>query len=100
MPDHFHALAAGLREDADFTRFAWLAKQRSGYHYKRVYECRLWQDSYFDRVLRSDEPEMTVIRYIVSNPIRAGLVQAPHGYPFWGSQVYSREEILEAICRS
>jgi REP-associated tyrosine transposase len=100
MPDHFHALAAGLREDADFTQFAWLAKQRSGYHYKRVYESRLWQDSYFDRVLRSAEPEMTVIRYIVSNPIRAGLVQAPQEYPFWGSQVDSRDEVLEAIGRS
>ena len=99
MPDHFHALAAGLREDADLPRFISLAKQRSGYHFKR--ECRrpLWQEGYFDRVLRSDEPEITVIRYIVSNPLRARIVETPQEYPFWGSQLYTRAEILDAISR-
>jgi REP element-mobilizing transposase RayT len=97
MPDHFHALAAGLCEDSNLSAFASLAKQRSAYYFKRAYYCRLWQEGYFDRVLRSDEPEMTVIRYVVSNPVRAGLVQTPQEYPFWGSQIYSRDEILEAI---
>jgi putative transposase len=83
----------------DLTSFVSLAKQRSGYDFKR--ECRrpLWQDGYFDRVLRSDEPEITVIRYIVSNPLRARIVETPQEYPFWGSQLYTRAEILDAISR-
>jgi REP element-mobilizing transposase RayT len=76
-----------------------LAKQRSGFRYKQAHGARLWQESYFDRVLRSDEPEMTVVRYIVSNPIRTGIVETAQEYPFWGSQVHTREEILDAISR-
>ena len=97
MPDHVHALIAGQAECSDLAQFVSLAKQRSGYYFKRVHHTRLWQESYFDRVLRSDEPEMAVIRYIVSNPVRAGLVCSPEEYPFWGSQIYSREQILGAI---
>jgi REP element-mobilizing transposase RayT len=100
MPNHFHALAGGVREDSDLPQFASLAKQNSGFHFKRIHRHRLWQEGYFDRVLRSDETEMAVIRYIVENPIRAGIVRSPEEYPYWGSQVYTREEILEAIaCR-
>ena len=76
-----------------------LARQRSGYHFKREYRRPLWQEGYFDRVLRSDEPEIAVIRYIVSNPIRARIVETPQEYPFWGSQLYARAEILDAISR-
>ncbi|HYN09955.1 MAG TPA: transposase [Vicinamibacterales bacterium] len=100
MPDHVHALVAALAEHSDFTKFVSLSKQRSGYHFKRVQHTCLWQEGPFDRVLRSDEPEMTVIRYIVSNPIRARIVQTPQEYLFWGSQVDTRDEILEAISRS
>ena len=99
MPDHLHALVAGLRDDSDLTQFVSLAKQRSGFYYKRVYQAQLWQEGYFDRVLRTDEPEMAVIRYIVSNPIRSQIVKTAQEYPFWGSQVHTRDELLDAISR-
>jgi hypothetical protein len=57
----------------------------------------LWQPSFFDRTLRSDESICEVIRYIVQNPIRAGLVERAEDYPYWGSSVYSRQQILEYI---
>ncbi len=58
---------------------------------------RLWQRYGFERTLRSDESTLAVARYILENPIRAGLVERAQDYPFLGSGVYSIDEILEAV---
>jgi putative transposase len=97
MPDHVHLLATAQADAADFQRFVKLAKQRSGFAFKQATGERLWQDSYFDRTLRDNEPSVEVIGYIIANPVRAGLVQTPAQYPYWGSQIYSREEIIDFI---
>ena len=97
MPDHVHAILQGQSERADLARFVRLSKQRSGFLFARETGQRLWQDSYFDRTLRKDEVLPDVVRYLINNPVRAGLVDSPSGYPYWGSAVYSREEILEFV---
>jgi len=97
MPDHLHALVEGLTEDADLRRFVRLAKQRAGFWFARERHERLWQESFFDRTLRQEDDLVDVIRYVIDNPVRAGLVDAQASYRFWGSQKYSREEILEFI---
>ena len=99
MPDHMHAVVTARVDAADFPRFARLAKQRSGFQFVRMRGRRLWQASYFDRTMRSDEDLAAVIRYIIENPVRAGLASAPAEYPYWGSQTYTREEILEFVGR-
>jgi hypothetical protein len=48
-------------------------------------------------VLRADETTREVIRYIVENPVRAGLANDVASYPFWGSEVYSREQLIEYV---
>src|SRR5688572_10230139 len=45
MPDHLHALASGESESADLRRLVRLAKQQSGFAFKRLHGERLWQDS-------------------------------------------------------
>ena len=97
MPDHVHVLAEARSSVADLRRFVWSAKQRSGFLYRQRAGRRLWQNSYFDRTLRENQSPVDVIRYIVDNPLRRGLVLSAVEYPFWGSQVYSREQILEYI---
>ena len=97
MPDHVHALVAGQREDSDLCRFVALAKQRSGFTFGKSVRRRLWQEGYFDRILRSDEPTFSVIRYIVENPLRAGIVSQVDDYPFWGSAVYTRQEMIDSL---
>lgn len=52
---------------------------------------------YYERVLRDAEPPWNVARYIVNNPILAGLVERLEDYPWWGSQAYSRREVLEFV---
>ena len=97
MPDHVHALVEACTSGADLRRFVWSAKQCSGYLHRQRTGRRLWQNSYYDRTLRENQPPMDVIKYIVNNPLRRGLVKSPGEYPYWGSQVYSREAILEYI---
>ena len=43
----------------------------------------LWQRGYHDRALRRDEDLKAAARYIVMNPLRAGLVKRPGDYPLW-----------------
>jgi putative transposase len=95
MPDHLHLLVEGTREDTDIRRFVHQAKQRSGYEFSRSYGGRLWQPSWYDHVLRDEEATPGVIRYILENPIRAGLARSFQEYPFWGSQLYKAEELAE-----
>jgi putative transposase len=89
MPDHAHVLLTGMREDARpldvFVRW----KQRTGQWYRQRTGARLWQEGYWDHVLRDTEDVGDVVRYILGNPVRAGLVTGIDGYRWMGS-VYSR----------
>ena len=98
MPDHVHLLIEGKQENADMRAFVHRTKQKSGYLFAQTTEKRLWQPSYYDRVLRDDDATISVVRYIVENPMRAGLVETPADYPFLGSGQFSMTEILEAAC--
>ena len=100
MPDHVHLLIAGERDDADLKRFTKFAKQYSGFHFRQLTGLVLWQRYGYERVLRNAEATPAVARYTIANPVRAGIVQAPADYPFWGSFVYTREALLEYIERA
>ena len=95
MPDHVHILLIAHAEGADLARYVRLAKQRSGFAFTGATGRRLWQESYFDRTIRRVEELPALVEYIIRNPLRAGLVAEPADYPHWGSQRYSREELLE-----
>ena len=97
MPDHLHVLCEGLDDTADLLEFVHAFKQRSAHEYVRQAGKRLWQRSFFDRHLRSDEDLLHVARYIYENPVRAGLVQRPHDYPHSGSATLPFPEILSAM---
>ena len=74
MPDHLHALLAGLQENASLLPCVEVIRQRSSRAAKSAGVTRLWQDGYFERILRADEQVEIVARYIFDNPVRAGLV--------------------------
>jgi putative transposase len=97
MPDHVHLLVEGLADDSDCRQFISRAKQYAGFHYQAAFGQRLWQRYGFERVLRGDEAAVSVARYILENPVRAGLVEDVRAYPFSGSDTYTVAQILEAI---
>jgi REP element-mobilizing transposase RayT len=97
MPDHAHLLVEGLGEKSDLRRFAATAKQRSGAGYALRYGGPLWQEGFYDRVLRHSEDARMVARYVLANPVRAGLVESPTAYPYSGSEVWSLEDLIESV---
>jgi tRNA 2-thiocytidine biosynthesis protein TtcA len=80
-----HALVAGEHEAADFREFVRIFKQQTAFEWKRRHATRLWQRGYIDHVLRNEEDTLAVARYIIENPLRAGLVRNPLDYPHIGS---------------
>lgn len=43
----------------------------------------VWQPGFHDHALRREDDIRKVARYIVANPLRAGLVEQVGDYPFW-----------------
>lgn len=43
----------------------------------------IWQAGYYDHAIRKDEDIQNIARYIIANPIRAGLVTKVGDYPHW-----------------
>ena len=43
----------------------------------------VWQACYHDRALRQEEDLQCIARYVVANPLRAGLVRHIGDYPLW-----------------
>jgi putative transposase len=96
MPDHLHMLVEGRSEAADGRRFIAQGKQSSAFACRRLCPPRLWQRYAYEHVLRSSDATLPVARYILENPMRAGLVLDPRDYPFSGSLTHSVDEILTA----
>jgi putative transposase len=95
MPDHLHILALGESPDSDLEAFVYKMKQKTGFEFKKTGRAPLWQDGYYDRVLRSDEQTLVVAKYILENPVRAGLAAAFDTYPFSGSNRYTMQQLAD-----
>jgi REP element-mobilizing transposase RayT len=94
MPDHAHLLVEGLTERSDFRRFAKMVKQRAGAAYALTSDTPLWQKAYYEHVLREEEDAKEIARYIIANPVRAGIVESPDRYPYSGSDKWSIRELM------
>jgi len=89
MPDHLHLVLEGIAPTSDLRRFVRIAKQRVAYAFRRTRGIPLtWQEGYYDRVLRSDEATDTVVRYVLDNPVRGGLVTQAEDYAFSGAMFW------------
>lgn len=97
MPDHVHFLLTATAEGADFKRMVAAWKQRTGYEWSRRTGSALWQHGYWERVLRDNDNPLSVCRYIIENPVRAGLASHPTEYPLSGSTQYEIRQICEAV---
>jgi len=97
MPDHVHFVATAIEDGADFKGFVKAWKQKTGFEWSRRHGRRLWQHGYWERVLRDNDNALSLCRYILENPVRAGLVEHPIEYSLCGSTQYTVVEICEAI---
>ena len=86
MPDHAHCLlslgdgdslaAVVTRLKGATARAANAALGRRG---------QLWSRAFHDHGMRTDEGVIATARYLVANPIRAGMVKRIGDYPFWNA---------------
>jgi putative transposase len=97
MPDHVHLLVEGKTESADLRRLVKRLKQGSGQAYASLRRGPLWQEGYYERVLRAEDDARVVARYIVANPVRAGLVRNPTEYPYLGSDTWSLDDLIDSV---
>ena len=97
MPDHLHLLVHGESEAANCKGFIALAKQYSGFYYKREFGRTLWQRYGYERTLRKEEQTLVVARYILENPVRARIAQTVEEYPFVGSLVCELKDWIDSV---
>jgi REP element-mobilizing transposase RayT len=86
MPDHWH----GLIELGDGEGISHLVRQLKSSSARRVRLvhgniAKVWDCGFHDRALRNDDDLVDLARYVVLNPVRAGLVRRVRDYPYWGA---------------
>jgi REP element-mobilizing transposase RayT len=83
MPDHFHWLVQLQNGTLAEVIGAIKARCTRAVNHKTGREGPLWQSGFHDRAIRDDEDLLPFARYIVANPLRAGLVDKIGDYPLW-----------------
>jgi REP element-mobilizing transposase RayT len=96
MPDHLHLVVEGLHDTSDLKAFVKLAKQYSGFYYAKANRrAKLWQHGSHDHIVRDDVDFLDRVRYVVNNPVAAGLAARPEDYRLLGSDRWSIPELIE-----
>jgi putative transposase len=95
MPDHVHLLLEGTTDDADLREAVRVWKQLVGHAWKGKTKAHLWQTGFHDRVLREGDDIRAVVRYLLNNPVRAGLVENAADYRWSSSSHYTFDELAE-----
>nr|WP_314484854.1 transposase [uncultured Pseudomonas sp.] len=83
MPDHLHWLIALGPCTLDKLMREFKSRSTCALYKQGAERQRVWQPSFHDRALRREEDVRVVARYIIANPIRAGLVKRAGDYPHW-----------------
>jgi putative transposase len=88
MPNHLHWLLSlsGHRSLSD------VIKQTKSFSSMQLGKTNpqlkggIWQPGFHDHALRKDEELAAVARYIINNPVRAGIVVHIGDYPLWDAE--------------
>jgi REP element-mobilizing transposase RayT len=83
MPDHLHWLFE-LKSGSLATLMQSL-KGSSSFAINKAYGAKklTWQKAYHDRRVRVEDDLADMVRYVIANPVRAGLVEHQGDYPLW-----------------
>ena len=84
MPDHLHWLLQ-LQGPASLSRLVGRVKSISARAVNRYRGAQglVWQNGFHDRAVRREQDVKAIARYVVANPVRAGLVASLRDYPLW-----------------
>jgi putative transposase len=80
LPDHAHWLLLDCRSlSSTVGRYKSLVTARAR---AQGYPHRIWQRSFWDHIVRDTEKLDRIVRYVLENPIRAGLCERFEDYPY------------------
>ncbi len=80
MPDHIHwliQLGEGISLSSAVKMLKALISRKQG--------GKVWQQGFYDHAVRQEEDLVDIARYIILNPVRAGLCRTVREYPWWDS---------------
>jgi REP element-mobilizing transposase RayT len=88
MPEHVHLIYSALRrQDGWEYSLPEIMKSIKGRAARQINVALkrsgpVWQEEFFDHVLRSNDSLVDRVDYVCQNPVRAGLVEAESEYPW------------------
>lgn len=88
MPDHIHLFVRG---DYNFRLGPWIGALKQALARAATLsraKGQIWEEGFFDHVLRSNESYSQKWNYVRENPVRAGLVKSAADWPYQGEIVY------------
>ncbi|MFJ3524693.1 REP-associated tyrosine transposase [Pseudomonas sp. NPDC090203] len=83
MPDHIHWLMELQRGDLSSAVARFKSRSTLGINRRMGRSGQFWQKGFHEHALREEEDLRSHSRYIVMNPVRAGLVASVRQYPLW-----------------
>jgi REP element-mobilizing transposase RayT len=83
MPDHVHVLVELGSEDLPALMARVKAVTARAARGDSTSKGMVWAPGFHDRAIRRDVDCRRAARYLVANPVRAGLVESVGQYPFW-----------------
>ncbi|HEX7029091.1 MAG TPA: transposase [Gammaproteobacteria bacterium] len=95
MPDHLHWLFE-LGERRTLSEVMNRFKTWTAHEINRTLGERgqVWQQGFHDHALRAQEDLRSIARYVVANPLRAGIVTEIGMYPLWDAVWLEGGEVL------
>ena len=87
------------QKQKEISRYMQSLKRRSALiiNFNRKSRGDVWSHRYFDRVLRSEEELKNAIEYVHYNPVKAGMVSEPDGYPYSSANVQWKTDLEEFL---
>ncbi len=88
MPDHVHLFVRG---GCNFRLGPWIGALKQALARAATLsrtKGQIWQEGFFDHVLRTNESYSQKWNYVRENPVRAGLVKSVADWPYQGEIVY------------
>lgn len=97
MPNHVHLVIQGSESDSNTWKAMCLFKQLTGYWFSRRWPEHKWQKDFHDTIIEDDHNG--VIRYILDNPVKAGLCTEWSEWPYTGSIGIDLQDVITTLHR-
>ncbi len=85
MPNHVHVLLTIFEQSTvSSVVYSWKSFTAKKANQSLGISGRFWQPEYFDRVIKSQRQFEFTVRYILNNPVKAGLCKKFYEWPWFG----------------